>query len=52
MPVVERKELAQALYKQVEVNRPIPPALYKPVAELLRYVYELQGKPIPGAGTL
>ncbi len=52
VPVVERKELAQALYKQVEVNQPVPPALYKPVAEVLRYVYELQGKPIPGSQSL
>ncbi len=52
VPVVERKELAQALYKQVEINQPVPPELYKPVAEVLRYVYQLQGKPLPGAEAL
>ena len=52
VPVVERKELAQALYKQVEINQPVPPELYKPVAEVLRYVYQLQGKPLPGTEDL
>jgi flagellar biosynthetic protein FlhB len=44
IPVVERKELARALYKQVEVGRPIPPEQYAAMAEVLRYVYELQGR--------
>lgn len=47
IPVLERKPLAQALYKQVEVNRPIPQDLYAAVAELLAYVYQLQGKKAP-----
>jgi len=46
IPVVERKPLAQALYKQVEVGQPIPPAQYAAVAEVLRYVYQLQGRSI------
>lgn len=47
IPVIERKPLAQALYKQVELNHPIPVEWYAAVAELLRYVYELKGKPLP-----
>lgn len=48
VPIVERKELARLLYKQVDVNRPIPLEQYAAVAEILRYVYRLKGKPLPG----
>ena len=47
IPVVEKKDLAQFLYKNVEVNHPIPPEQYQAVAEILRYVYELKGKELP-----
>ncbi len=47
IPIVEKKALAQALYRHVEVNQPIPPAEYAAVAEILAYVYELKGKKIP-----
>jgi flagellar biosynthetic protein FlhB len=43
VPVVERKPLAQALFKTVEVGREIPTALYVVVAEVLAYVYRLRG---------
>lgn len=49
IPVVERKPLAQVLYKTVEVGDAIPPEQYQAVAEVLRYVYQLQGKEIPQA---
>jgi flagellar biosynthetic protein FlhB len=48
IPIVEKKPLAQALYREVEVNRPIPAQLYAAVAEVLAYVYQLKGKPLPG----
>ena len=48
VPVLERKPLAQALYKEVDINRPIPDKLYSGVAELLAYVYQLKGKTLPG----
>jgi len=48
IPIVERKELAQALYKHVDVNQSVPTEQYAAVAEVLRYVYDLQGKTIPG----
>jgi flagellar biosynthetic protein FlhB len=41
IPIVERKPLARALYRQVAVNQEIPPELYKAVAEILAYVYRL-----------
>ena len=49
VPVVERKPLAQALYKTVDVGSIVPPEQYQAVAEVLRYVYQLQGKEIPKA---
>ena len=49
IPVVERKPLAQILYKTVDVGDVIPPDQYQAVAEVLRYVYQLQGKEIPKA---
>lgn len=47
VPIVERKPLAQALFKSVEVGQPIAVEQYAAVAEVLRYVYQLQGKPLP-----
>ncbi len=44
VPIVERKPLAQAMYRIVEVGQEIPPQFYKAVAEILAYVYELSGK--------
>jgi len=49
IPIVERKELARFLYKHVEINQSIPAEQYAAVAELLKYVYELKGKPLPTA---
>jgi flagellar biosynthetic protein FlhB len=43
VPIVERKELARALYRGVEVGQAIPADLYKAVAEILAYVYRLKG---------
>jgi flagellar biosynthesis protein FlhB len=47
VPVLERKPLAQALFKSVEIGRTIPVEQYAAVAEVLRYVYQLQGKKLP-----
>jgi len=47
IPVIEKKPLAQAIYKQVEVNHPIPADMYSAVAEVLAYVYQLKGKTMP-----
>ena len=47
IPVVERKELAQILYKDVDISQPIPVEQYAAIAEVLRYVYQLKGKSLP-----
>jgi flagellar biosynthetic protein FlhB len=42
IPIVERKDLARALYRSVDVGQSIPSALYQAVAEILAYVYRLK----------
>ncbi len=49
VPLVERKELARALYKGVEVGQEVPPEFYAAVAEILAYVYRLSGRKIAAA---
>jgi flagellar biosynthetic protein FlhB len=44
VPILERKPLARALYKLVQVGQEIPEQFYAAVAEILAYVYELSGK--------
>jgi len=44
VPILERKPLARALFKLVEVGNEIPEQFYSAVAEILAYVYELSGK--------
>jgi flagellar biosynthetic protein FlhB len=47
IPIVERKPLAQLLYKEVDIGKPIPTDSYATVAEVLAYVYQLKGKKLP-----
>ncbi len=42
--IVENKPLARMLYANVEVGQAVPPELYQAVAEVLAFVYKLQGK--------
>jgi flagellar biosynthetic protein FlhB len=49
IPIVERKPLAQLLYKEVDIGRPVPTESYAAVAEVLAYVYQLKGKKLPTA---
>ncbi len=44
IPILERKPLARALFKLVNVGQEIPEQFYSAVAEILAYVYELTGK--------
>ncbi|GIX03641.1 MAG: flagellar biosynthetic protein FlhB [Planctomycetaceae bacterium] len=44
VPIIERKPLAQALYKQVKVGQPIPVEMYEVFVEILAYVYRITGK--------
>jgi len=42
--IVENKPLARMLYANVEVGEMVPPELYQAVAEVLAFVYHLQGR--------
>ena len=44
VPILERKPLARALYKLVDIGQEIPEQFYSAIAEILAYVYELSGK--------
>jgi flagellar biosynthetic protein FlhB len=43
IPLIENPPLAQALYRSVEVGQAIPAKLYAAVAEILAFIYRLQG---------
>ena len=42
VPVIERKPVAQALFKTAQVGQDIPTVLYQAIAEVLSYVYRLR----------
>jgi flagellar biosynthetic protein FlhB len=44
--IVENRELAQNLYKMVEIGNEIPSILYQAVAEVLAYVYRIKGRKV------
>lgn len=44
VPIIERKELARALYANVEPGQEVPPEFYNTVAEILAYVYRIGGR--------
>ena len=44
IPIVERRPLARALYRECKVGQEIPPAYYKAVAEILAFVYRVGGR--------
>ena len=46
IPIVERPPLARALYESVDVGEYVPERLYKAIAEILAYVYELSGRSV------
>ncbi len=41
---MENVALAQALYNTVDIGQAVPPELYKAVAEILAFVYDLEGR--------
>jgi flagellar biosynthesis protein FlhB len=43
VPILERPDLARALYRTVDVTEPIPRDLYQAVAQVLAFVYRLRG---------
>jgi flagellar biosynthetic protein FlhB len=44
VPIVERPQLARALYAQVEVGQPVPEELFVAVAEVLAMIYRMRRK--------
>ena len=44
VPVVENPPLARALYASIEIDEPVPPEHFKAVAQVIGYVFKLQGK--------
>jgi flagellar biosynthetic protein FlhB len=44
IPIIENPPLAQALYRSVEVGQAIPAKLYAAVAEILAFIYRMQGR--------
>lgn len=44
VPIVERPALARALYYSIEVGQEVPQEHYQAVAEVLAYVYRLEGR--------
>ncbi|MCP5105435.1 MAG: flagellar biosynthesis protein FlhB [bacterium] len=46
VPIVENPPVARAVYTSVEVNDYIPSELFKPIAEILAYIYKLKGKKV------
>ena len=51
VPIVRNPPLAQALYANVEIDEPIPAEHFKAVAEVIGYVFRLQGKLKPAPKT-
>lgn len=39
--VIERKPLARAMYKKIEVGKPVPAEYFQAIAELLAYLYRM-----------
>lgn len=44
IPIVENKPLAQTLFKNVELDQEVPTEHYKAVAEVISYVWRMQGR--------
>jgi flagellar biosynthetic protein FlhB len=44
IPILERKPLARALYKMCNVGQEVPEQYFSAIAEILAYVYELNGR--------
>lgn len=42
VPVIENAPVARALFKLVELNHTIPPEMYKAIAEILLFVYNMK----------
>lgn len=50
IPIVQRPPLARAIYEGVDVGEYVPERLYRAIAEILAYVYELTGRSLRSRG--
>ncbi len=41
VPIVQRPELARAIFQSVEVGQPVPETMFRAIAEVLAFVYEI-----------
>lgn len=48
LPIVQRPPLARTIFETVDVGEYIPERLYRAIAEILAYVFELTGRSRPG----
>ena len=46
VPIVENPPVARAVFDAVEIGEFIPHKLFKPIAEILAYIYKLKGKKV------
>jgi flagellar biosynthetic protein FlhB len=46
VPIVENPPVARAVYASVDIGEFIPRELFKPIAEILAYIYKLKGKKV------
>jgi flagellar biosynthetic protein FlhB len=46
IPIIENPPIARSIYSAVDINTFIPSELFKPVAEILAYIYKLKGKKV------
>jgi flagellar biosynthesis protein FlhB len=44
IPIIERKEVARALYRTIKVGQPIPIEMYQIFVEIMAYVYHVTGR--------
>ena len=44
VPVIDNPPVARALFRMVDIGQQIPPELFKAVAEILLFVYNLKNK--------
>ena len=51
VPVIENPPVARAIFRFVEIDQEIPPDLYKAVAEILIFVYNLKKKKVQNIKT-
>ncbi len=42
VPVIENPAVARAVFRMCDINQPIPPELYKAIAEILMFVYKMK----------